>query len=169
MHIVSTLIIGAFVVVAALCDLRTRTIPRELTLFGFGFGLLLHCIIGGLLSAFVASLIGFAAGLTLFHIGAIGGGDVKLVTALGALLGLPHWILAMQIAILAAAAMAIVQVTRMRVFRRTCRNVIEILKSLYISGFKAHPVINVNDLSAVRSPFGVAAAIGTMMVMVVRK
>jgi hypothetical protein len=94
---------------------------------------------------------------------------VKLIAALGALLGLPHWILAMQVAILAAAAMALIQVTRMRVFRRTCRNVIEILKSLYVSGFKAHPTINVNDLSTVRSPFGVAAAIGTLFVVVVTR
>jgi hypothetical protein len=75
----------------------------------------------------------------------------------------------MQVAILAAAAMALVQVTRMRVFRRTCRNVIEIFKSLYISGFKAHPTINVNDLSTVRSPFGVAAAIGTLFAVVVAR
>jgi prepilin peptidase CpaA len=169
MHMAATLIIGLFVLLAAICDLRTRTIPRSLTMFGLGFGLLLHSIIGGLGSAFLASVIGFAAGLALFHIGAIGGGDVKLVTALGALLGLPQWILAMEIAILAAALMAIIQVTRMRVFRRTCRNVIEILKSLYISGFRAHPTINVNDLSTVRSPFGVAAAIGTMLVMAVEK
>jgi prepilin peptidase CpaA len=169
MHLIATLIIAGFAVVAAICDLRTRTIPRSLTIFGFCLGLLLHSIIGGFISALLASVIGFAAGLTLFHIGAIGGGDVKLVTALGALLGLPQWIVAMQVAILAAALMAIIQVTRMRVFRRTCRNVIEILKSLYISGFKAHPTINVNDLSTVRSPFGVAAAIGTMLVMVVAK
>jgi len=164
-----TVIIGLFVLVAAICDLRTRTIPPALTMFGLAFGLLFHFIIGGLFSAFLASVIGFAAGLALFHIGAIGGGDVKLVTALGALLGLPHWILAMQVAILAAAVMAFIQVTRMRIFRRTCRNVIEILKSLYISGFRAHPTINVNDLSTVRSPFGVAAAIGTVLVMVLAK
>jgi prepilin peptidase CpaA len=163
------LLIAVFAVVAAIYDLRTRRIPNSLTVSGVGLGLLIHALSGGILSALLASLIGFAVGLTFFQIGAVGGGDVKLIAALGALLGLPHWILAMQVAILAAAAMALVQVTRMRVFRRTCRNVIEIFKSLYISGFKAHPTINVNDLSTVRSPFGVAAAIGTLFAVVVAR
>jgi len=167
--VLTALIIAIFAVAAAICDLRTRTIPGWLNLAGFSLGLLIHAISGTLVSSLLASLIGFAIGLTFFQIGAIGGGDVKLVAALGALLGLPHWILAMQVAILAAAAMALVQVTRMRVLRRTCRNVIEILKSLYVSGLKAHPTINVNDLSTVRSPFGVAAAIGTLFTVVVAR
>jgi prepilin peptidase CpaA len=160
-----TAIIIAFALVAAACDVRSGIIPRQLTLFGLLSGLVMHAIVGGFVSALIAAVIGFAVGLTFFQLGAIGGGDVKLITALGALLGLRSWMVAMQVAVMMAALMALAEVTRRGLLRRTCRNVYEICKSLYNFGFRAHPHINVNNLSTVRTPFGVAAACGTVFAM----
>jgi len=157
-----TALIVAFVFAAALFDVRSGIIPRQLSLFGLISGLLFHAFAGGLLSAVTAAIIGFAVGLTFFQLGAIGGGDVKLITALGALLGLRSWVVAMEVAVMMAALMALAEVTRRGLLRRTCRNIFEICKSIYNFGFKAHPHINVNNLSMVRTPFGVAAACGTV-------
>jgi len=158
-------LILAFVLTAAVFDMHSGIIPRQLTLFGLVCGLLSHAVLGGFVSSLVAAVIGFAAGLSFFQLGAIGGGDVKLITSLGALLGLRSLVVAMEVAVMAAALMALVEVTRRGLLRRTCRNVYDICKSLYNLGFRAHPHINVNNLSMVRTPFGVAAACGTVFAM----
>jgi prepilin peptidase CpaA len=81
---------------AAITDTRTGRIPNWLTLPAMCLGLLLHSISGNEVSV-VASLVGFAAAgavpWLLYRFTkrrAIGGGDVKLFAALGALLGPVH-------------------------------------------------------------------------------
>jgi prepilin peptidase CpaA len=155
-------VIVAFVLTAALADLRWRKIPRLLTVAACATGLIVHWTLGDFWSAAAAALLGFAVGLSFFSLGAIGGGDVKLITALGAMLGFGRWTFAMEITILAAGVIAMVQIIRRRVVVQTFRNVFAILKSWLTSGLSAHPVINVQNASMVRSPFAVAAAVGTL-------
>ena len=78
-------------VVAAIVDMRTGKIPNMLTVIGMTAGLVGGAIFGGLQGAMMAIVGGLAAAivpLLLFRAGAMGGGDVKLLAALGALLGL---------------------------------------------------------------------------------
>ena len=164
--------IVVFVLMAAFADVRWRRIPRTLTVPAFAAGLIVHWALqsklpwvahyGDFLSAAATALLAFAIGLALFSLGAIGGGDVKLITALGAMLGFELWIVAMEIAILTAAFIGVVQIVRHHVVVQTLRNVVVILKSWLTSGFRPHPVINVKNAALVRSPFAVAAAVGTL-------
>src|SRR5512146_2531816 len=133
-------VVLAFVLTAAIADLRWRKIPRALTVAGLIAGLAFHLWHGGFLAAALASLIGFIAGIAFFRLGAIGGGDVKLVTALGAMLGLKAWILAMEVAILVAGAIALIQAVRQRRFRQTIRNTGAIIQGLGSRGLQPHPV-----------------------------
>src|SRR5690242_564869 len=75
---------------AAVWDLRTRRIPNVLTFGGTLVALLLHGYMGGL-SGVGLSLAGWAVGLALFFpffaLGGLGAGDVKLLAAVGALVG----------------------------------------------------------------------------------
>lgn len=151
-----------FAVTAAFIDVRTRKIPRALTVAGFIAGLLYHFFHRDLLTAVVAAAIGFVIGLALFSLGAIGGGDVKLVTALGAMLGFRTWVKAMEFAIFAAAILAIIQIIRNRAVRQTLSNIGAILRGFGTSGMQAHPVVNVRNAALIRSPFGLAAAVGTI-------
>jgi prepilin peptidase CpaA len=76
--------------VAAITDLRTRTIPNWLTLPLPMIGLVGHGILsgaGGLWEALLGCLLCFVPAYFLFARGALGGGDVKLFAALGSLLG----------------------------------------------------------------------------------
>jgi len=155
-------VIIAFVLAAALADVRWRRIPRLLTLSALVTGLIVHWVRGDFWSAAATAFLGFAIGLSFFSLGAIGGGDVKLITALGAMLGFGPWAFAMEITILAAAVMAMVQIVCRGVVVQTFRNVGAIFKGWSTSGFKAHPVINVHNASMIRSPFAVAAALGTL-------
>lgn len=155
----------AFVVTAAASDLRWRTIPRWLTLTGILCGFAYHAAFGGIITALVAAFLGFAAGLALFQLGAVGGGDVKLITALGAMLGLTHWIFAMEVAIFASALIALTQAAVRGSLRQTVAGVGDLARWLFTSGVKRHPTLHVANAATLRAPFGVAAAIGTLAAM----
>jgi prepilin peptidase CpaA len=160
------LVIVAFAITAAASDLRWRKIPRTLTVAGLMLGLGYHLLHGGKFEfawAMLAALVGFALGLTFFYLGAIGGGDVKLITALGALLGFSRWLLAMEVAIFAAALIGLVQAVRRGLLRQTLLNVLATLRWVLSRGVQPHPVINVGNSAMLRAPFGVAAAVGTLI------
>jgi prepilin peptidase CpaA len=159
------LFIIAFMVAVAICDLRSRKIPKILTVSGFFVGLIFQWFNGNALSALGTALLGFVVGLALFLLGAIGGGDVKLICALGAMLGFAPWARAMQLAIFIAAGTAVIQAIRHRAVRQTLENMRSIIAALFTSGWKQHPTIHVNNSSLIRSPFGLSAAIGTVIVI----
>jgi prepilin peptidase CpaA len=76
--------------IAAVTDLRTRTIPKWLTLPLPPLGIVVHGVTLGLDGLWVATLgclVCFAPAYFLFARGALGGGDVKLFAGFGALLG----------------------------------------------------------------------------------
>jgi len=171
-------VVLSFALAAAVGDARWRKIPRSFTTAGLIVGLGFHAIHGTLLggvvhgglpefgSSAVACVIGFAIGLTLFQLGAIGGGDVKLIMALGAMLGFSRWLFAMEVAVFAAAAIAVLQAARRGMLRQTLANVVETFRWLLTRGAKAHPVINVSNAAMLRAPFGIAAALGTLATVI---
>lgn len=159
-------IIVGFVIAAAYADVRTRRIPRALTLIALVAGLLFHAVTGGFVGALVACGLAFVVSMAMFSIGAIGGGDVKLISALGAMLGLDLWGHAMGTAIVVAGFMALIEVVRHRRVRQTLHNMMEICRTLWQTNFHGHPVLNVQNSASLRSPFGVAAAIGTIVALI---
>jgi prepilin peptidase CpaA len=79
------------VCIAAYFDIRWRRIPNWLTIPAIVSGLMLHSICfgwDGLLASFLGGLAGFGFLFIFFVFHLIGGGDVKLLTAIGALLGI---------------------------------------------------------------------------------
>ena len=90
--LISFVVVMAVVAVAVTIDLRTRRIPNWLTVPAFAAGMLFHIVTGGW-SGFLFAGGGFAVGfgilLALWLIGGGGGGDVKLMGAIGAWLGAP--------------------------------------------------------------------------------
>jgi len=86
------LAITALVISAVFFDLRTRRIPNVLVVAGACLGVFLGaCQLG--VAGITSSLLGLLAGFALFLPGYLlrmtGGGDLKLMAALGTLLG-PH-------------------------------------------------------------------------------
>lgn len=171
-------VVVSFALTAAASDARSRKIPRVFTVAAFFAGICFHLVHGTLAAGFVrgglpelsssavAALIGFAVGLTFFQLGAIGGGDVKLITALGAMLGFQRWLFAMEIAIFAAAVIALLQAVRRGVLKQTFLNVLDTFRWIFTKGVKQHPVFNVSNSKMLRAPFGVAAAIGTLAAVI---
>lgn len=90
MEPVMVVALAVVLVTAMWTDLRSSRIPNWLTFSAIGFALGVHAWLGGF-SAALFSLAGLGAGLGLFLIlyvsGSIGAGDVKLMAAVGALIG----------------------------------------------------------------------------------
>lgn len=153
----------AFMLTAAVADLVWRRIPRQLAIAGFAAGIGVNAFHGHLGSALFAACMGFGAGLALFHLHAIGGGDVKLVVALGAMLGWDYWILAMEVAVIFAGLVAIGTAIYRRRFRRLLTNTAQLAGWIGEKGLTPHPEINVTNSALGHSPFAVAAAIGVLV------
>ena len=87
---ISTVLVAAFTATAAVIDSRTRRLPNWLTAPAVLLGLVFHTATGGL-SGLGFSLAGLATGFgilfVLWLIGGSGGGDVKLIAAVGAWVG----------------------------------------------------------------------------------
>ena len=86
---VSAVAVVSVVPAAALCDLRSRRLPNTLTFGAAGVALAVHGAIGGWPEFFHRLWDGESAWLflPLFALGGMGGGDVKLLGAIGAWLG----------------------------------------------------------------------------------
>jgi leader peptidase (prepilin peptidase)/N-methyltransferase len=110
---------GAMVVLlvlVSLVDLDLQIIPDELVGVGALLGVF-HAITTGLSASLIGGAMGFfaLAAIALAGRGAMGGGDVKLMGALGLYLGFPLIIVAMVTAfVLAALFSGVLLVTRLR-------------------------------------------------------
>jgi Flp pilus assembly protein protease CpaA len=105
----------AIMAIAVFFDLRWREIPDALSVVLLALALIatgfhLHRI--PWLDLCLGLLLGFAAGLLLFRVGALGGGDVKLLSSLGAVLGLQAELGVLFYTAVIGAALAVVALFR---------------------------------------------------------
>ena len=87
---------------SAAFDAKERRIPNKITFVGIIFGLFFNLFAGGwtgLLNSFLGMLAGIAIFFIPFAVGGMGAGDVKLMGAIGALMG---WRFSMETAIYSA-------------------------------------------------------------------
>lgn len=111
----------ALTAVAAFTDLRSRSIPNQLTYPALLLGLALGLWPGsgvGAISALAGCLAGALPALALFCSGRLGGGDLKLLAAVGACLGLSATLEMLYLAVLAGSLLAI-GMGATRIARRT--------------------------------------------------
>ena len=86
------MVLFAILLAAALFDIMYRRIPNWITVTGVVLGLAMNALIGppeaGILFSMVGLLVGFSDLRALYALRAMGAGDVKLMAAIGALVGL---------------------------------------------------------------------------------
>lgn len=94
-------------VFASLWDLKERRIPNLLTVPAFLLALGIRASMGwpALGSGLAAAGVAFGCGLVFFVVGGLGGGDVKLLTAVGAFIGWGRLDMALLVMALVGGAM----------------------------------------------------------------
>jgi prepilin peptidase CpaA len=110
------------VVAATIVDLRTRRIPNALTatMAGVGIGLAAAGLSGISVGAALAGiLVGFALMMPGHLLGATGAGDVKLMAAVGAIVGPGLTVTAFLFTALAGGVLAVAVAVRRRRFKAT--------------------------------------------------
>lgn len=154
---------------SAWIDGRIHRIPNWLTVSGFATGLTVHFLFGGWrggIPALEGAGLGLLVLLPLVLLRALGAGDWKLIGALGALVGPMMLWFVLLASVLVAGAMAVVQMILAGRVRETLRNVGLLIMGFFAYGFRAHPEISIDNPDALKLPFGVAAAAGTLICFV---
>ncbi|HMH06531.1 MAG TPA: prepilin peptidase [Terriglobales bacterium] len=150
--------------VGAVKDFRGHRIPNWLTYSGLLVALLVRLGLGGW-TELRGGLLGmlFAGGIffLLFLLGGMGGGDVKLMAAVGAWVGLAHVGILLIMSAIAGGLLAVGYVLVHKRMFESLRNVMELVRHHLTEGLAPHPTLNVQQAGTLRLPYGLAIAIGT--------
>src|SRR5215470_3969178 len=156
---------AAVAVVAAITDVRERRIPNRITYPAMIVGLGLQTVVygwRGLLLGLEGGLLFGGVFFFFYLVRAMGAGDLKLATALGCIIGPVNSWRVMFATALAGGAMAIfVMVFTGRVLQ-TLRSTLAVVGFHVVHGLRTHPVVNLDNPTAVRMPYGLAFAAGTL-------
>lgn len=153
-------------VIGSIHDLRERRIPNLLTGPAIVAGLVLHACVGhwsGLAYSALGGLIAGGIALVFFVAGGMGGGDVKLMTAIGCIAGIfSLHVLLISIAIAGGVFGIAVSIYFGRL-RDTLTNVGTLLSHHSREGFKQHPDLNLGNPGTLRLPFALPIAAGCLV------
>lgn len=146
-------------------DWRYRRIPNWLTVSGLAAGIAVNSLAGGW-AGLKASLLGAALGLGLLLplvvLKSLGGGDWKLVGALGALLGPAGLIVVLLGAVFVAGIMAVALVIYQGRVRQTLRNIASIVAAIFSLRLPGSEY-TLDNPGAAKVPFGVAVALTVIL------
>ncbi len=152
-------------VTAGVYDILYRRIPNWLVL---PMWLIAFAVNGMLLGWVGVTQAGLGFGLAmliyfpLYLLRAMGAGDVKLMAAIGALVGPQNWIAVFLFAAVFGAAGAVFLMIAARRVRRTFLNIASIMSALtrFRAPYKNHEELDVRSTRAFRLPHGAAIALG---------
>ncbi len=160
----------ALVAIAVYTDCRWRLIKNWLTLPAIILGLLLNSLATGW-SGLLFSLMGLGAGLVLmmipFLLGQMGGGDVKLMSALGALLGAYPILNVFLYTMIAGGLLALGFALYRRQGLSTVRRTWHLAVGMFI--FRTGPVPDPNNDQPIIMPYSLAIAAGTLTYLIAGK
>jgi prepilin peptidase CpaA len=160
--------LGLLVVVAAGYDLRFRRIPNWLNLSGIVLGFGLNALLfqlSGTAQAGQGMLLAFAIYLPFYFLRGMGAGDVKLMAAVGALVGPRNWLeIFIATALLGGATAALFALVKGRL-RDTLCNVHFLVKDLAClrAPYRTNPQLDFRSPASLNLPHGVLIAIGSFV------
>jgi len=167
------LLLLALLLAAAVYDVRFRRIPNWLTVSGVVLGLAVNWLIGrpeaGILFALEGLAAGFCMYLVLYAIRAMGAGDVKLMAAVGALLGPSRWFGLFFVTAIVGGLMAFVLILTKGRTRKTLWNVGFILSELKRGrpAYLGKEELDVRSPKAVGLPHGAVIAVSAVFYLAV--
>jgi prepilin peptidase CpaA len=155
-----------FTLIAGWLDWSSRRIPNWLTVSGFFTGLALNGLFGswhGVLEGLKGAGLGLLILLPLVLMRGLGAGDWKLMGGLGAIVGPQLFLRLLFITVLIAGLMAVILMIREKRVKKTLHNLAVLVHGFFSFGLRPSPEISLDNPSLLKLPFGVAAAIGTLI------
>jgi prepilin peptidase CpaA len=156
----------AVAVLACASDLRTRRIPNALTFGAAIAAISIHAAISGvdgILIGVVGWLVGIALFFPFFALGGLGGGDVKLLGAIGACLGPASTIFVGFYAAIAGGVLAVIVALRSRYLGQALRN-LRFLATFWLTvGFKPVEELTLDRSQAPRLAYAVPVLVGLVV------
>jgi prepilin peptidase CpaA len=144
-------------------DMRFRRIPNALTVAGLGVALVLRAWLGG--SALVEGVEGAGVGLALalvpFALGMLGGGDVKLLAAVGGFMGPRLFVGAFLAIALVGGVLGLLEALRHSAAGEVMSRSFAVVKNLALFG-RAGYRPTLESEGAMTVPYGVAIAVGSL-------
>jgi prepilin peptidase CpaA len=162
LEIATMLLVSALTATAAWLDVRTGRIPNALVYPAAAAGLGLGLLPGdevGLLARATGLLAAFAPSFALFAAGGLGGGDVKLLAAVGALVGYPLALDVLFHTVVAGGVLALALLVRRRRVLATLREAAVFVASLRLRSPAMAPAADL------RIPFGAAIFAGSLLAL----
>jgi prepilin peptidase CpaA len=157
--------LAALAITAAVYDCRFRRIPNWLNLSGVILGLgwnLVFSHLHGAGQAAAGMLLAVVVYLPFYLLRGMGAGDVKLMAAIGSLVGPANW-LAIFIATALVGGMAGVAFSMAKKrFAETCCNVYFLCKDLlqFRAPYRTNPQLDFRNTASLRLPHGLVIAVG---------
>lgn len=155
---------AAWAMTGAVWDVASRRIPNLLSYSGILAGILLRTgVLGwrGLATALAGGALAGGIFFLLYLVRGMGAGDVKLMTAVGCLTGVPAVFQIMLACAFAGGIMALGIALYRSSALRTLRNVWELLRFHAAHGPQVHPTLNLDNPQATRLPYAIAIAAGS--------
>jgi prepilin peptidase CpaA len=146
-------------------DVTSRRIPNRLTYPAMLAALVVRlAFLGwrGLLEGLLGLVLCGGIFFLLFVIHAMGGGDVKLMAAVGAWVGYHNAGKALIVCALAGGLIALGYVIVLKRYRTTFSNIISLARFHAYRGLRENPGLNLSSADAVRMPYGLAIAAGAV-------
>ncbi len=153
-------------VVGAVYDVTIRRIPNAFTLPAMVFALGLHFTLGGWRQLGAAAAAGLSCGFIflLFYLaGGMGGGDVKLITAVGCYAGLSRIGPLLVMTSFAGGVMAVGLALYRRRLKETLMNMCTLAVHHGTVGLVPHAEFNIGNEQTLRLPYALAIAAGTAL------
>ncbi len=166
-------ILLALVLTAAVYDVRYRRIPNWLTLLGVLAGLGLNTFLyqgwPGLRFGLLGLAVAFAIYFVLYALRAMGAGDVKLMAAIGSMVGWENWFGIFIVTALIGGVAALVLVAMRGRLKKTIFNVGFILSEMKSGrpGYIGREELDVRNPKAVGLPHGAVIAVASILFLIV--
>lgn len=158
----------AVALTACITDLKTRRIPNLLTIGAAGGALGFHAATAGwsgLGAAAAGWVVGLAVFLPFFALRGVGGGDVKLVAALGAWLGPGQVLWVAAWSAMAGGPMALMVALSRGYARQAFANVWSLLMFWRVEGLRPRPGLTLDTPGTPRLSYSLPIAVGVMVTL----
>jgi prepilin peptidase CpaA len=152
-------------IIAGIWDARFRRIPNWLTVSALVSGVAVNAWLGGwpgVKTSLLGATLGLGALLPFLLLRSLGGGDWKLVGALGAVLGAGQLVDVLIASLIVAGVMAAVLVIARGRALQTLRNIGNMLGAMARLQMPGSEV-SLDNPESVKIPFGVAVAIAVVL------